>query len=221
MTMHEPFGLIRLQALPAPDPWHARTALTLYAAEPRSTATVRLNAAALRRGEVAGLLLADRPCAWLGVERGGAGLAVAQFDERSGRTIRVPLEGPSVWLRAECDFGAGEVRFCFSTDGTSFAGIGERPPTGDRSTNAGRIGCTLFCRAPESRAGGGLADFDSFVLATERVRHEDGARGFVRGGQPAAGPVESRRTSSGSMTNSCSSRALPRFMRQSQIVRPI
>ena len=219
--MHEPFGLIRLRARPARDPWHAQTPLTLYAVWPRSTATVRLNAAALRIGDVAGLLLADKPCAWLGVERDEAGLTLAQFDEWSSRTRRVALEGSSVWLRAECDFGAGEARFRFSLDGASYAGIGERRLTGELSADAARICCTLFCLAGESRAGGGLADFDSFVLATERVRHGAGLARFSGWRQAPAGPVESRRTSSGSMTNSCSSRAVPRFIRQSQMVRPI
>ncbi len=219
--MHEPFGLIRLRARRARDPWHAQAALTLDAIGPRSTATVRLNAAALRIGDVAGLLLAIKPCAWLGVECREAGLTLAQFDERSGRTRRVPLEGSSVWLRAECDFRAGEACFRFSFDGDRYDGIGKERLTRELSADAARICCTLFCLAPRSGAGGGLADFDSFVLATERVPHGAGVACLADWRQIAAGPVESRRTSSGSMTNSCSSRAVARFMRQSQMVRPI
>jgi hypothetical protein len=219
--MHEPFGLIRLRACPARDPWHARTALTLYAVGPLSTATVRLNPAALKTGDVAGLLLAGRPCAWLGVERGRAGFTLVQCDEWTGRTRRVPLEGTAVWLRAECDFGAGEARFLFSLDGAVYTGLGDQPFACELSADAAGIGCTLFCLAPESGSGGGAADFDSFVLETERMREEGGPARVAGRRQAAAGPVDSRRTSSGSMTNSCSSRAVSRFMRQSQMVRPI
>lgn len=219
--MHEPFGLIRLPARPAADPWHARSPLTMYAVEPRSTATVRLNASGLRRGEVAGLLLADAPRAWLGVERLDAGLTLAQFDEDTGRTIRVALADSCVWLRAECDFGAGEASFSFSTDGIRYDGIGGRRPAGGRPDGARGISCTLFCRAAGSRSRGGFADFDSFLLATDRVRYEREAHPVAWRRQLAARPVESRRTSSGSMTNSCSSRVLPRFIRHSQMVRPI
>ena len=100
MTTGEPLPLIRLRALPAPDVWHARNTVTLYAVEPRSVVTVTLIAAALKRGDVAGLALFERPYAWLGVECMGGNLRLVHFDERSRTMRRVPLGTLRVWLRA-------------------------------------------------------------------------------------------------------------------------
>jgi len=55
--MSDPFGFVRLDALSAPDVWHAPTALALYAVGPRSTVTVALNVAGLRAGDIASFLM--------------------------------------------------------------------------------------------------------------------------------------------------------------------
>ena len=199
--MQTPFGLIRLLAQPASDVWHARTSVELSAVEPRCTATVRLNAAGLRSGDIAGLALfsamalapdhrgsglsdanaafgahftgrTTRPCAWLGVERGRDGFTLIQFVEHGGRTDRVPLSDRPVWLRAECDFVRNRVGFCCSADGTAYAGIGEPHPMGDRPGAALVMWCSLFSRAARGHAEGGHADFDSLLLTTQRARRQ-------------------------------------------------
>jgi len=172
--MRRSLGLIRLHALPAPDVWHAGTALTLYAVEPRSTVTVALNADGLRRGDIAGLIL--RPYAWLGVARVSAGLTLVQFDEQTGKTSRVPLGNRLVWLRAECDFTRRKAAFRYSTEGRGFARIGEPYPMGDGSVAIRAIGCSLFACTTKTRSEGGHADFDSFVLMSERPADQDGWR---------------------------------------------
>jgi len=198
LTMRNSFGLIRLHARPASDVWHARTSLELCAVEPRSTATVRLNAAGLRSGDLAGLALISamalapdhrssglseaqttftthfagrttRPCAWLGLERGRDGFTLIQFVEHSGQTGPVPLSDRPVWLRAECDFVRNRVAFSYSTDGTAYVGIGEPHPMSDRPGAALVMWCSLFCRAAGGHAEGGHADFDSLLLTTERA----------------------------------------------------
>jgi hypothetical protein len=204
VTMRNSFGLIRLHARPASDVWHARTGVELCAVEPRSTATVRLNAAGLRYGDVAGLALhgsvalapdhrgsglseakaalnthfagrTTTPFAWLGVERGRDGFTLIQLVEHSGQAGRVPLSDRPVWLRAECDFVHNRVGFSHSTDGTVYVGIGKPHPMGDRP-GALVMWCSLFSRAAEGPAEGGHADFDSLLLATESVRRQDGRR---------------------------------------------
>jgi xylan 1,4-beta-xylosidase len=196
--MQTPFGLIRLLAQPASDVWHARTSVELCAVEPRSTATVRLNAAGLRSGDIAGLALfsamaiapdhrgsglsearaafsthfagrTTRPCAWLGVERGRDGFTLIQFVEHSGQTGPIPLSDRPVWLRAECDFVRNRVGFRYSTDRTAFASIGEPHPMSDRPGAALVMWCSLFARAAAGHAEGGHADFDSLLLTTERA----------------------------------------------------
>ncbi len=172
--------------------------MELCAVEPRSTATVRLNAAGLRFGDVAGLALhgavalapdhhgsglsedraafnthfagrTTRPFAWLGVERGHDGFTLIQLVEHSGKADRVPLSDGPVWLRAECDFVRNRASFSYSADGTVYAGIGTPHPMGDRPGAALVMWCSLFSRAAEGRAEGGHADFDSLLLSTARA----------------------------------------------------
>ena len=169
--MREPFGVVRLDALPAPDVRHARTALTLYAVEPRSTVTVALNVAGLRSGDIAGLALFNGPGAWLGAKRGSAGLTLARFDERGGTTGRVRLRDLRVWLRAECDFVRNEVVFGYSTDGSGYAELGQSHGMGPTPDAAHGIRCSLFSCSTKAEAEGGHAEFDSFVVATEGAGH--------------------------------------------------
>ena len=166
--MQEPFGLIRLEAVAAPDVWHARTPLTLYAVEPRSIVTVALSVAALKDGDVAGLALFGTPHAWLGVERARDGFTLARFDQQSG-TRRVRLGKGRVWLRAECDFVRDRAGFHYSTDGGGYAGTGGECPIGARA-----IVCALFCCTTLEQAAGGCAVFDSFVVTTDP--RQQGAR---------------------------------------------
>ena len=225
VTMRDPFGVVRLEALSAPDVWHAPTALALYAVGPRSTVTVALNVGGLRAGDIAGLALFKRPCAWLGAERGSDGLTVARFDDRAGATSRVRILDLRVWLRAECDFVTNEVVFSYSTDGCGYAVIGQSHTIGGGPIATGGIECALF--ACSSKAAGRrrprgvrfIPDGHGVCRVLERIPVVKAAG--RPGGQSAAGPVESRSTSSGSTMNSCSSWAPSRFMRQSQIVRPI
>jgi len=167
VTMRDPFGLVRLEALPAPDVWHAPTALALYAVGPRSTVTVALNVAGLRDGDIAGLALFKRPYAWLGAERGSAGLTLARFDERAGATSRVRIPDLRVWLRAECDFVRNEVVFRYSTDGRGYAAIGPSHTIGAGPVATDRIECALFACSTKAAAAGGHAEFDSFLVVTE------------------------------------------------------
>jgi hypothetical protein len=170
----------------------------LYVVGPRSTATVRLNAAGLRSGDIAGVALfsavalapdrhdsglsdartafsahfagrTTRRCAWLGVEQGSDGFTLIEFAGHSGRTSRVPLSDGPVWLRAECDFLRNRVGFRYGSDGTTYVDIGEPHPIGDEPNAAQAIWCSLFCRSTDGHAEGGHADFDSLLLTTEGV----------------------------------------------------
>jgi xylan 1,4-beta-xylosidase len=220
MTLRRPFGRIRLHALPASGVWHARTSVELCAVEPHSTATVRLGAAGLKCGDVAGLALSSamalapehrgsglseakaafnahfagrttRPYAWLGVQRGRDGFALIRFIEHSGRTSRLSLDNQPVWLRAECDFSRNEVGFCFSTDGTTYVGIGESHPMGDRPGAGLVMWCSLFSCATSGHAEGGHADFDSLLLTTSSL---SGARLRPGRSNPAGRARDQRRT---------------------------
>lgn len=167
--MHEPFGSVSLEALPAPDVRHARTSLALYAVEPRSTVTVALNVDGLKPGDIAGLILFCRPYAWLGVERFGTGFTLASFDEQGGETGRIQLRVPRVWLQTACDFVKNEVVFRYSTDGSGYGNVGRSHTINGRPTGAHAICCSLFSFSTKAQAQGGHADFDSFIVATDHA----------------------------------------------------
>lgn len=181
--MRKSFGLTRLRAMRGADVWHILPSGGLYAVAPSSTATVRLNAEGLRSGDIAGLALlsvvaapAPSPFAWLGVSRGSDGFSLIQHVERGGRTVRITLGDPHVWLRAECDFVRHDVGFSYSEDGRHYAGIGEPCPmmAGPHATEA--VWCSPFSRAARGHVPGGHADFDSLLLTTKRARRPDDGR---------------------------------------------
>jgi xylan 1,4-beta-xylosidase len=186
--MRQPFGFVRIGALSAADVRSARTALTLYAVEPRSTVTVALNAAGLRSGDVAGLALLNAPFAGLGgigAEHGTVGVTLARFDERGATTARVRLPGLRVWLRAECDFVTNKVAFRYSTDGRRYVAVGESHAMARPPDAAHTIRCSLFACSTAAGTDGGHAEFHSFVVATEYPA-KPARRSRPRG--PAAGP---------------------------------
>jgi beta-xylosidase len=157
-------GYLRLHALPASDLLTAHNTLTQRAIGPRSTPTVVMDAAGMQPGDVAGLALLNRPYAWIGLERNEHGLTVAQFDEQTGRSSRVPLAGQRVWMRAECDFLNEEARFSYSTDGKVFRSIGMPFKTVYQLMTFQGVRYSLFSYNVSGRQGG-FADFDSIEVS--------------------------------------------------------
>ena len=161
--MQKPVGLIRLDAVPASAPRYART-FTEYVWGPRASVHVRLDAAGLEPGDLAGLALSNSGFGWIGVERSGTGHTLAQFDERTGVTTRIPLVTPRVWLRTDCDVTNGTGRFSHSADGARYAAIGSPHLLGDDPTTVQSIRCALFACRVGPGSGGGHADFDAFLV---------------------------------------------------------
>jgi hypothetical protein len=168
-SLRERLGFLRLHALPASDLWHARNTLGQRAIGPRSRVTVTVDASGLNPGDVAGLALFNRPYAWIGVERGDEGLALAQFDKVTGTTSRDPLKHPRVWLRADCDFVTNTARFHYSTDGATYAAIGEPHVMAYGLVTFQGVRNSLFSYNTRSGADGGYADFDA-IEVTEQPR---------------------------------------------------
>jgi xylan 1,4-beta-xylosidase len=165
--MHAPTPFLRLEAVPAPDVWQARTILTDYAAGARSTATVMLRAGGLRAGDVAGLAVFGRPHAWLGVKRGTVGRTLVQFDERTGTTTDIPLRASRVWLRVECDFTLNAAAFSYSTNGTRFTRIGLPCDLHGGTTGCPSVPRSLFCYSTKTRGTAGHAEFGAYVVTIE------------------------------------------------------
>jgi xylan 1,4-beta-xylosidase len=166
-SLRERPGFLRLHALPAADLWHARNTLTQRAIGPRSTVTVTLDVSGLKPGAVAGLALFNRPYAWIGVERSDEGLTLAQLDEVTGKTSRAPLKKTRVWLRADCDFVKNSANFRHSTDGTTYAAIGEPYVMAYGLITFQGVRTSLFSYSTRSDAEGGYADFDAIEVTEE------------------------------------------------------
>lgn len=158
----EAFGRFRLPAIPAVDVWHAQGTLALHAVGPRATVTVALEAGGLGPGGLAGLAFFNRPYAWLGVERVTHGFALAQFDERTAQRTRIALDGPSIFLRAECDLAGRVVNFHYSVDGTRYLSLGVPYALTYGDVAPVSITCAVFCVGPS----GGHADFAEFLAVT-------------------------------------------------------
>jgi beta-xylosidase len=158
-------GFLRLQSSPAPDFWTARNTLTQRAVGPESIPTVELDVSGLQPGDVAGLALLNYPYAWVGVTRSAGGLALAQYNQLTGETATAPLPAGTarVWLRAACDFIKEEAMFSASTDGRTFAPLGQPFTMIFQLKTFQGIRYSLFAYNAEGKTGG-HADFDRFTV---------------------------------------------------------
>jgi xylan 1,4-beta-xylosidase len=166
-------GYLRLNTLPADTFWQARDSLTLRAIGPQSRPTVVLDAAGLKDGDVAGLALLNRPYAWIGIEKTADGLAIAQFDQQAGKTVRAPLKGTRVWLRADADYLTEKARFSWSSDGKTFTPLGPEFTMVFQLKTFQGVRYSLFAYNAQGAAGG-HADFDAIDV------HEPHPNGLMR-----------------------------------------
>ena len=153
-------GFLRLHALPAKSFWEARNSLTQRAIGPLSTPTAAFDLSGLREGDVAGLALLNLPYAALGVEKTASGLRLALVDQARNTTVHAPLAGERVWLRADCDFLTEKARFSYSTDGKTFAPIGQEFTMVFQLTTFQGVRYALFNYNTLGKEGG-HADVDS------------------------------------------------------------
>ena len=171
-SLRERKGHLRLRALAATSLWDARNTLTQRAIGPRSSPIAVLDISSMQDDDVAGLALFNRPYAWIGVERSNGTTSIVQFDEQTGRTARAELRGSRVWLRADCDFLSERAHFSYSTDGKTFAPLGEPLTMVFQLTTFQGVRYALFNF--NTRGEGGSADFDSFKV------HQPTPRGLMR-----------------------------------------
>jgi hypothetical protein len=155
--------------MPAASFWNARNTLTQRAIGPKSSPVVRLDAAGLQPGDVAGLALLNKPYAWIGIERDDKGLSVAQFNEYTGKTTHASMTGAALWLKADCDFLTETAQFSYSLDGKRFLPLGELFEMVYQLTTFQGKRYTMFAYKG-ARHGGGYADFDSISVTEQHPR---------------------------------------------------
>lgn len=156
-------GYLRLYSLPSPDFWQARNTLTQRAIGMESTPTTELDTSGMQIGDVAGLGLLNSPYAWIGIQRQADGLTLAQFDQKTGQTATVPFSGKRVWLRAHCDFRTETARFSYSTDGKTFAPLGDAFTMVFQLKTFQGVRYSLF-HYNTNGSPGGYADFDRLTV---------------------------------------------------------
>jgi xylan 1,4-beta-xylosidase len=162
-SLQERSGHLRLHALPATSLWDARNTLTQRSIGPRSSPIAVLDTSSMRKGDLAGLALFNRPYAWLGVQSDGDEVHLVQFDEQSGKSERRKLPARRVWLRADCDFLGEQATFSYSLDGKEFERFGAPFTMVFQLATFQGVRYSLFAFNTEG-ARGGVADFDSFEV---------------------------------------------------------
>jgi beta-xylosidase len=168
-SLNERPGYLRLHSMPAADFWWARNTLTQRAIGPESIATAELDGAGLKAGDVAGLALLNLPYAWIGVSRQKEQFALEQYDQTTGKSVREPLAGSRLWLRAHCDFDKDVGRFSYSVNGSRFQDIGPEIPLPFQLKTFQGVRYALF-HYNVAGSPGGQADFNSFTVLEPRPR---------------------------------------------------
>jgi len=162
-------GALRLDALPASSLWEARNVLTQRSIGPRSSPVAVLDTAGLRDGDVTGLALFNRPYAWIGVERNGGKLSIAQFNDLDEKFERREIRGDRIWLRADCDFITERATLSYSLDGKTYTSLGEPVTLVFQLGTFQGIRYSLFAYTTKGEKGG-TALFDSFVVEQPHPR---------------------------------------------------
>jgi len=160
-SLTEKPGALRLHTLPAEQFLVARNTLTQRVIGPESTATVTLDVASLKHGDIAGLGLLNIPCAWIGIARTDSGSVLRCYNQLTDETIDRPLAASRVFLRVVGDYDNDLATLAFSTDGSTFTTLGApiRLPYQLKTFQGPRY--ALFAYNTAGREGG-VAEFDDF-----------------------------------------------------------
>jgi xylan 1,4-beta-xylosidase len=168
-SLKERAGYLRLHSLPAANFWWARNSLTQRAIGPESTATTELDTAGMKPGDVAGLALLNLPYAWIGVRRESEGLTLEEYDQATGKSIRVALNQQRVHLRVHCDFDTEAAQFSYSANLADFKPVGDELKMPFQLKTFQGVRYALF-HYNTGGSPGGQADFDNFTVDEPRAR---------------------------------------------------
>lgn len=156
-------GVLRLNALPADHFLWAKNMLTQRGIGPESYATVTLDAAKLKTGDVAGLGLLNMPYAWIGIVKEGNAIILRHYNQYTDETIDQPLNAAKVYLRAFGNFDTDMAQLSYSIDGQDFTNVGDTilMPYQLKTFQGTRY--ALFAYNANGKEGG-YAEFDDFKL---------------------------------------------------------
>lgn len=156
-------GVLRLHTMPAHQFLWAKNTLTQRGIGPVSSATVLLDAAKLKQGDIAGLGLLNMPYATLGVIPEKNGYTLRWYAQKDNRKQDVSLESSRVYLRVTGVFDQDMAQFSYSLDGQTFTNIGDSVCMPYQLKTFQGTRYALFAYNTEGK-NGGYADFDDFKV---------------------------------------------------------
>jgi hypothetical protein len=130
--------------------------------------TVELDASGLVTGDTAGLALLSCPYAWIGLVKGGDGLALQTFDQTTRQVTKAAKSPTRLWLRVACNFDTEKAGFSWSADGKNFSPLGEPFTMVFQLTTFQGVRLALFNYTTSGKPGG-YADFDNFTVDEPRA----------------------------------------------------
>ncbi len=159
-------GRLRLQTMPARNFLWAKNTLTQRCIGPVSVATVELDAARMKEGDVAGLGLLNMPYAWVGVKREGKDYTLyisTQQDNQTTALGKLSGQDKTVRLRITADLDASLARFSYALGEGPYqdAGVDVLLPYQLKTFQGARY--SLFAYNEKEREGG-YAQFDNFTV---------------------------------------------------------
>ena len=161
--MNRKEGVLRLHTMPARQFLWAKNTLTQRGIGPISSATVLLDAAKLKKGDIAGLGLLNMPYATLGATPEKKGYTLHWYAQEDGRKQEVALENSCIYLRVTGVFDCDMAQFSYSLDGHTFINIGDSVCMPYQLKTFQGTRYALFAYNTEGR-NGGYAEFDDFKV---------------------------------------------------------
>lgn len=158
-------GQLQLRTQPAENFMWAKNTLTQRCTGPSSIATVELDIAKLKEGDVAGLGILNLPYGWIGIRKQN-GICTLNLRLQHPQTTTeeiTPIPSNKVWLRMEAEMEADRVQFCYSFDGKKFMQMGDKFTLGYQLKTFQGSRIALFAYNEKGRLGG-TAAFDNFIL---------------------------------------------------------
>jgi beta-xylosidase len=159
----------------------ARNTLTQRTVGPASEASIELDCAHMKNGDIAGLALLQKNYGWIGIKKINEGWHL-QIVNTSGGTPElvadIPVPQSTIHLRASCDFTnkTDTAFFSYSFDGHSWTRLGTTLKM--RYTLPHFMGYRFAIFNFATRETGGFVDFNHFNLSPDRW-HRSGGTGRV------------------------------------------
>ena len=145
-----------------------RNTLTQRTIGPECTGSTAIDVSNMKEGDFAGLILLQRKYGLIGVkyENGEKSIVMVNTESRKSEEVdRVPLEGNTVYFRADCNFKdrADIATFYYSMDGKSWEQLGSQLHMEYTLPHFMGYRFGLFNYA--SKTPGGYVDFDYFNIS--------------------------------------------------------